>query len=89
MSNVNLIEYFRCRWKKGQNSHFNLTVERGGVPWPALVPTPSDVIQEALVLLRVRNSADIREEAGKHINIQVRFVLSALIVVLIRLTIFL
>ncbi|PVD39238.1 hypothetical protein C0Q70_01866 [Pomacea canaliculata] len=55
---------------QGQNSHFNLTVERGGVPWPALVPTPSDVVQEALVLLRVRNSADIREEAGKHINIQ-------------------
>ena len=56
---------------KGRNSHFSLTVERDGVPWPALEATPSDIYSEALVLLRVKDAGVFKDAAGTHIALQV------------------
>ncbi|KAK7507307.1 hypothetical protein BaRGS_00001242 [Batillaria attramentaria] len=56
---------------QGRNSHFNLSVEKDGVPWSVLVPTPVEVYSEALVLLRVMDSNAIKEAVGTHISFQI------------------
>ncbi|KAK7112052.1 hypothetical protein V1264_011566 [Littorina saxatilis] len=55
---------------QGRNSHFNLTVERDGLPWPMLEATPSDVFSEAVVLLRVLNADVFRNAADTQLTIQ-------------------
>ncbi|XP_076459652.1 uncharacterized protein LOC143292881 [Babylonia areolata] len=55
---------------QGRNSHFNLTVERDGVPWPVLEAAPSTVYTEALVLLRVTERDAFKAFAGTHLSLQ-------------------
>lgn len=55
---------------QGKNSHFNLTVESDGVPFPALEATPSEAFSEALVLLRVKDVDVFRNATGTHILLQ-------------------
>ncbi|KAL8573638.1 hypothetical protein ACOMHN_007191 [Nucella lapillus] len=56
---------------QGRNSHFNLTVERYGVPWAVLAATPGEVYSEGLVLLRIMQKTDVfKELAGTHISLQ-------------------
>lgn len=55
---------------QGKNSHFNLTVESDGVPFPALEATPSEAFSEALVLLRVKDVDVFRNATETHILLQ-------------------